>query len=89
MFTFLPPYTATSSHSRYADTFVSMGQEHLKEEKMKEFDGFQVTPSLMAAAKNDAIFMHDMPGNLLCAGSTNRLIHFINALYFRSSVPRY
>lgn len=45
----------------YADTFVSMGQEHLKAEKVQEFAGFQVTSDLMACAADDAIFMHDMP----------------------------
>jgi len=43
------------------DTWVSMGQEEEKEERMKAFDGFIVDSSLMALAKEDAIFLHCLP----------------------------
>jgi ornithine carbamoyltransferase len=46
----------------YTDTFVSMGQEAQKAQRLQEFDGYRVTPGLMALAMPDAIFMHDMPG---------------------------
>ena len=45
----------------YTDTFVSMGDEANKETILKRFQGLQVDASLMAAAKPDALFMHDMP----------------------------
>lgn len=45
----------------YTDTFVSMGDEDNKEAILKKFEGFQITAELMAAAKPDANFMHDMP----------------------------
>jgi ornithine carbamoyltransferase len=46
----------------YTDTFVSMGQEDEMEARLKEFEGYQVTAKMMTYAKDDAIFMHDMPG---------------------------
>ncbi|MEK6954884.1 MAG: ornithine carbamoyltransferase [Candidatus Micrarchaeota archaeon] len=45
----------------YTDVWISMGEEHLKEQKMKEFGGFQVNGKLMALARKDAIFMHCLP----------------------------
>lgn len=45
----------------YTDTWVSMGQEAEKAERVKQFDGFQVNAALMAKAKPDAIFMHCLP----------------------------
>lgn len=49
----------------YTDTFVSMGDEDRKDELVKEFDGYQVTTDMMAAAAKDAYFMHDMPGDVM------------------------
>jgi len=43
------------------DTWVSMGQEDEKEVRMKAFAGYMVEESLMANAKNDAIFLHCLP----------------------------
>jgi len=45
----------------YTDTFVSMGDEANKESILKRFEGLQIDAALMAAAKPDALFMHDMP----------------------------
>jgi len=45
----------------YTDTWVSMGDEQEKEERLKAFRRYQVTPELMKLAKRDAIFMHDLP----------------------------
>lgn len=45
----------------YTDTWVSMGDEQEKEERLKAFRRYQVTPALMKLAKRDAIFMHDLP----------------------------
>lgn len=45
----------------YTDTWVSMGDEAEKERRFKAFSGFTVNSSLMRLAKNDAIFMHDLP----------------------------
>jgi ornithine carbamoyltransferase len=43
------------------DTWVSMGQESDKEQKVKDFEGYIVDDSLMSLAKNDAIFLHCLP----------------------------
>ena len=43
------------------DTLVSMGQEDEKEVRMKAFAGYMVEESLMANAKDDAIFLHCLP----------------------------
>lgn len=47
----------------YTDTFISMGQEHLYEEKIKHFEGYQVNMELFSQAKKDAGFMHCMPAH--------------------------
>jgi len=43
------------------DTWVSMGQESEKEEKLKVFDGYMVDEKMMSLAKDDAIFLHCLP----------------------------
>lgn len=45
----------------YTDTWVSMGLEKEKQERLKIFKPYQVTQKVMNKAKDDAIFMHDMP----------------------------
>lgn len=45
----------------YTDTWVSMGDEAEQGKRLKIFKSYQVNKKLMALAKKDAIFMHDMP----------------------------
>lgn len=47
----------------YTDVWVSMGMEEEARQRVKAFKGFIVTPDLMARAKPDAIFMHDLPAH--------------------------
>jgi ornithine carbamoyltransferase len=45
------------------DVFASMGQEDEQEQRLKDFDGFQVNSELMAKANPDALFMHCLPAH--------------------------
>ncbi|MCR4436814.1 MAG: ornithine carbamoyltransferase [Clostridiales bacterium] len=45
----------------YTDTWVSMGQEAEKEERIKVFMPYQVNSRLFSLAKKDAIFLHCLP----------------------------
>lgn len=45
----------------YTDTWVSMGMETEKAERVKLFMPYQVNAALFAKAKDDAIFMHCLP----------------------------
>ena len=47
----------------YTDVWTSMGQEEEKEERLKVFEGFQVTNALIGLARKDALFMHCMPAH--------------------------
>jgi len=43
------------------DTWVSMGDEKQKKQRLKEFKGYTVNKELMSKAKPDAIFLHCLP----------------------------
>ena len=43
------------------DTWVSMGQEDEKEQRVKDFDGYIVNSAMMDTAASDAIFLHCLP----------------------------
>ncbi len=43
------------------DTWISMGQESEKAQRIDDFSGFTIDSNLMASAKPDAIFMHCLP----------------------------
>ncbi|QDU33317.1 Ornithine carbamoyltransferase [Poriferisphaera corsica] len=45
----------------YTDTWVSMGQEEEKAQRLKEFDGFQINDELLAQAPDHAIVLHCLP----------------------------
>jgi len=45
----------------YTDVWASMGQESDSEIRQQAFAGYQLNEELLAHAKSDAIFMHDMP----------------------------
>ncbi|MYD51755.1 MAG: ornithine carbamoyltransferase [Dehalococcoidia bacterium] len=57
----LPEDAVRDADVVYTDTWVSMGQEAEKAERVKAFANYQVNPALMEYAKPDSIFMHDMP----------------------------
>ena len=45
----------------YADTWVSMGQESEKAEKVKVFSNYQINKELFSYSKSNAIFLHCLP----------------------------
>lgn len=47
----------------YTDTFISMGEEHLYDEKIKHFKPYQVNEKLFSQAKEEAGFMHCLPAH--------------------------
>jgi ornithine carbamoyltransferase len=47
----------------YTDTWTSMGQEEEAEARRQAFQGYSVTPELMAAASPQAVFMHCLPAH--------------------------
>ncbi len=58
------PYEAVAGASAvYTDVFVSMGEEEAREEILEALEGYQVDAELMAAAGEDAVFMHCLPAH--------------------------
>ena len=45
----------------YTDTWVSMGQEAEKQQRLRDFAGFQINESLLAAAPKHAVVLHCLP----------------------------
>lgn len=47
----------------YCDTFISMGQEHERAERLNAFSGYQVNEELVAQAPSHAIVLHCLPAS--------------------------
>ncbi len=47
----------------YTDVWASMGQEQESQKRLQDFQGFRVTPQMMAVAKPEAVFMHCLPAH--------------------------
>jgi ornithine carbamoyltransferase len=45
----------------YTDTWVSMGQESEKTQRLRDFEGYQVDDTLLAGAPSHAVVMHCLP----------------------------
>ncbi|MHA2305156.1 MAG: ornithine carbamoyltransferase [Candidatus Hodarchaeales archaeon] len=56
-----PVAATTGAKVVVTDTFISMGQEAEKKEKLLKFRGFQVNEELVEHAASDYIFMHCLP----------------------------
>ncbi len=85
----------------YSDTWISMGEEHIRESKLRQFEGFQVNADLLGLAP-EAIFMHclpahrgeevtddvlDGPQSRIWAQAANRLHSARGVLWFLSTHP--
>ena len=56
------PYTAVSgANVLYTDVWTSMGEEDIKENKDKNFQGFTIDSNLVSEADKDAIILHCLP----------------------------
>jgi ornithine carbamoyltransferase len=58
-----PEEAVTGADIVYTDVWASMGQESEAEKRRTLFADYQVNGKLMALAKEDAIFMHDLPAH--------------------------
>ncbi len=56
-----PAEAADGADVVVTDTWASMGQEEEKNSRLRDFEGFCVTPGIMAAANREALFMHCLP----------------------------
>jgi len=56
------PFTAIkNAHAVYTDVWVSMGQEKQREQRLRDFQPFQVNGAIVGKAPKDAVFMHCLP----------------------------
>ena len=51
----------TGAHAVYTDVWVSMGDEHEQEHRLKVFEKYRVDSNMMSIAAKDAIFLHCLP----------------------------
>ncbi len=58
-----PMEAAAGADLVYTDVWTSMGQEAEAEARFAAFEGFSVTPDLMASAGPEAVFMHCLPAH--------------------------
>lgn len=59
--TYDPVEAIKDADAVYSDTWVSMGQESEKAERIKIFMPYQINKELFSKAKSDAVFMHCLP----------------------------
>lgn len=58
-----PYFAAKNADLIVTDVWASMGQEEEQQARTHAFSEFQVTPSIMACAKKDVLFMHCLPAH--------------------------
>jgi ornithine carbamoyltransferase len=56
-----PADAVEGAHAVHTDTWVSMGQEAEKQERLRQFEGYTVDADMMALADPQAVFMHCLP----------------------------
>ncbi len=56
-----PTDAVAGAHAVHTDTWVSMGQEAEKQQRMQQFEGYTVDSEMMALADSGAVFMHCLP----------------------------
>jgi ornithine carbamoyltransferase len=58
-----PMEAVAGADAVYTDVWTSMGQEKESKKRLVDFQGFQVTPEMMAASGPGAVFMHCLPAH--------------------------
>ncbi|MEA5085858.1 MULTISPECIES: ornithine carbamoyltransferase [Methanocorpusculum] len=58
-----PVRAVTDAHAIYTDTWISMGEEDIKESKLKDFVGYQLDTALLNKAASDALVLHCLPAH--------------------------
>ncbi len=56
-----PPEAVEGAHAVHTDTWVSMGQETEKQQRLQQFEGYTVDGDMMELADPAAVFMHCLP----------------------------
>ena len=56
-----PAEAVDGAHAVHTDTWVSMGQETEKQQRLQQFEGYIVDDSMMSLADPTAVFMHCLP----------------------------
>ena len=86
--------TVATADVIYTDVWISMGNEAQTKQRLKDFQNFQVTSSLLNGAKKEAVFMHCMPvqpGREVAIGIVNHAKSIVyrqaeNRLYAQQSI---
>jgi ornithine carbamoyltransferase len=58
-----PVLAAKNADVIYADVWTSMGQEEETQQRLKDFEGYQINDALVAHAKKDYLFLHCLPAH--------------------------
>ena len=56
-----PADAVEGAHAVHTDTWVSMGQEAEKQQRLQQFEGYTVDDDMLALADPSAVFMHCLP----------------------------
>lgn len=58
------PFTAIkNAHAIYTDVWVSMGQEKQKDQRLRDFQPFQINSAIIGKAPKDSVIMHCLPAH--------------------------
>lgn len=58
-----PADAVKGAHLIVTDVWASMGQEDEQDQRLKRFEGYQVSPALLDLADPDVVFMHCLPAH--------------------------
>lgn len=82
-----PADAVSGAQAVYTDTWVSMGREREEQQRVKDFEGFQVNAELLKNASADAKIMHCLPAHRGFE-ITDELIESPNSIIFDQSENR-